>query len=93
MECPVHFSLLVFMYSTKSGSSYNLQNSKLYLLLHCPLSCTAPKILLRIGLSSSPAYSLICICKCPVSQEHMLLLALQLPYTISSLFSLKSVVT
>jgi hypothetical protein len=42
------------MYLTKSGSSYNLFNSKLYLLLHCPLSCAAPKIPLRIFLSNSP---------------------------------------
>jgi hypothetical protein len=54
VTCPAHFSLLIFMYLTTSGA-YNLYNSKLYLLLHCPLSCTAPKILLRIFLSSSPS--------------------------------------
>jgi hypothetical protein len=54
MTCPAHFSLLIFMYLTKSGSSCTLYNSKLYLLLYCPLSRTAPK-LLRIFLSNSPS--------------------------------------
>jgi hypothetical protein len=44
------------VYLTRSGSSYNLYKSKLYLLLHCPLSCTAPKILLRIFLSNRPSF-------------------------------------
>jgi hypothetical protein len=55
MTCPAHFNLLIFMHLTKSDSSYNLYNSKLYHLLHCPLSCTVPKTLLRIFLPNSPS--------------------------------------
>jgi hypothetical protein len=58
MTCPANFSVLIFMYLTKSGSSYNLYNSKLYLLLHYPLSRTAPKILLRIFLANSSSSAL-----------------------------------
>jgi hypothetical protein len=43
------------MYLTKFGSSYNLYNSKLHLLLHCPLSGTDQKILQRNFVSNSPS--------------------------------------
>jgi hypothetical protein len=44
-----------FIYSTRSSSSYNVRNSKWHLLLRCPLSCTAPKLLLEILLSDRPS--------------------------------------
>jgi hypothetical protein len=77
---PSHFCPFIFMYLTKSCSLYTLHHSKLYLLPQCPLSCTAPKILLRIFLSNRPSALSSAFVSIQVSEA----LALQVSYTMSS---------
>jgi hypothetical protein len=89
ITCPAQGSLLILIYLVRSDSSYNLYNSKLYLLLDWPFSCTAPKMHLRIFLSYIPRDLSSAFVNVRY-QSHMLPLASLALYIAVSLFSLRS---